>query len=124
MAQQLRRVGTGVALVSRAGRLAFELRLAAEDLLEPGEDVPHRRGLAAAEVERLARQRGGGGNRGRDAIVDVGVAAHLVAVPEDGDRLVPQERGDEAMIAHVGALPGSVDGKVTEYDERQAAFVG
>lgn len=51
---------------------------------------------------------------GADDVGDVRIATKLLAVAEDGDGVATQYTFDEDVVAHVGALPGPVDGEVAE----------
>ena len=95
----------------------------ADDPLQLAEDLEHRHQFAAAEVERLARH-GLRRPHGRvHAIGDVGVAANLQAVAGELDRLALQDRVDEQVVAHLGALPRAVDAEEPQHDRRDAELV-
>src|SRR5689334_1883756 len=105
MALQLGRVGEGVALVAGAGRFLAGFRLAAGDGLDLAENVPDVGGLAAAEIVDFADRTLHGPHRGVHTIVDVGVAADLLAVAVDNQFLSLHYGFDELVITHVGPLP-------------------
>src|SRR5262245_46624333 len=105
-------VREGVALVAGPGRLLPDDRPAARQGFQFVDDVPDGGGLTPADVVDLPGVRRDGGDGGRHAVGDVGVAAHLLAVAVDGDRLLAEHRPDEEVVAHVRALAGSVDGEI------------
>ena len=96
-------------------RAADNLRLAADEPRELGDNVIQLHGLVAAQVDdfkigRLNRGDGAAGN-----IFDVGEVALLRAVAEDRDRQSFRDAMDKTENAHVGAAGGAVDGEVTEH---------
>src|SRR6266851_1621424 len=116
MPEQFAGVGAGEPLVAGPGRFAADDGPAADDLFELGYDLPDRGGFAAAYVVHLTGTSIEGGNRCRDAIFHVGVAANLKTVAVNGYGFSAQQGVDEAMIAHVGSLPGTIDGEVAQDD--------
>src|SRR5207302_1748489 len=85
---ELAGVGEGVALIARAGRRLPGPGAPAGNDFEVAQDVPDGGRLAATDVVNLTGLSVYGGDRRAHAIADVGVAAHLLAIAADRDRLV------------------------------------
>ena len=84
-----------------------------EALLDGGDEVVERRGLAFAEVEDVAERAvvGEAGAQALEDVVDVGVVAPRGAVAELVDRLAFPDRLGEGVDGEVGALARAIDGE-------------
>src|SRR5262249_21314282 len=78
----------------------------------------------AADVIHLPHRGLQRGRRRLDAVVDEGVTPYLEAIAVDRDGVLMQQRVDEAMVTHVGALPRTVDREVAENDQGQPELFG
>src|SRR5207245_1162139 len=123
MRAKLRGICERVALIAGPGRLLAGDRLSPGELFQLVDDVPDGGGFAAADVVDLARV-GTDGSDGRGhAIGDVSVTSDLLAVAENGDRLLPLHRLNKEMITHVRALPGAIDGEVPQDHDGQSVHL-
>ncbi len=97
-------------------RLAADnLRLAADESCNLGDDGVQLNGLVAAQVDDFKTGRLNRGDGATCDVLDISEVALLRAVAEDRDRQAFRDAVDETEDAHVGAAGRPVDGEVAEH---------